>query len=70
MLSLVCYLGYFLVPLFEITIKDSVGETLPADPDTFQHTITAKLMHNKGVVHCTRSLGLIGNDAAYKVGMS
>lgn len=31
----------FSVPLLEITIKDSVRETLSTDPDTFQHTVAA-----------------------------
>ena len=55
--------------MFEVTIKDSVRETLPADPDAFQHSVTAQLVHNQRILHGPRSLGLIGDEAAYKVRM-
>ena len=61
---------YIVLPLFEISIEDPVGESLPADPDAFQHTVTAQLVHHQRVLHGPRSLGLIGDDAAYKVRVS
>lgn len=41
---------YFL-PLLEISILDSAGETFPTDPDSFQHTVTSQLMDNQMVFH-------------------
>ena len=57
-------------PLFEISIEDPVGEALPADPDAFQHTVTAQLVHHQRILHGPRSLGLIGDDTAHKVRVS
>ena len=59
-----------IVPLFEVWILDPVGEALSADPDAFQHTVTAQLVHDQRILHGPRSLGLIGDDAAHKVGVS
>ena len=58
------------LPLFEICIQNPVGEALPADPDAFQHTITAQLVHHQRVLHGPRSLALIGDEAANKVRVS
>ena len=58
------------LPLFEVSILDPVGESLPTDPDALQHTVTAQLVHDQRILHGPRSLGLIGDDAAYKVGVS
>lgn len=58
------------IPLLEISIEDPVGETLSADPDAFQHTVTAQLVHHQRVLHGPWSLGLVGDDAAYKVRVS
>ena len=58
------------LPLSEISIEDPVGESLPADPDAFQHTVTAKLVHHQRVLHDPGSLGLVGDDAAHKVRVS
>jgi len=41
------------LPLFEVTIEDSAGETLSADSDTLQYTITPQLMDNQEVLHET-----------------
>ena len=43
----------FLLPLLEVTIEDSAGETFPADPDTFQHTVTPQLVDDQEVLHQT-----------------
>ena len=59
-----------MIPLFEISIEDPVGEALSANPDALQHTVTAQLVHDQRVLHGPRSFGLIGDDAAYKVGVS
>ncbi len=61
---------FFLVPLFEVSIQDSVGESFSANSDALQYTITAQLMHDQRVLHRPRSLWLIGDDAPYKVRMS
>ena len=58
------------LPLFEISVLNPVGKTFPADPDALQHTVTAQLVHDQRILHRPRSLGLIGDEAAYKVGMS
>ncbi len=42
-----------LLPLLEVTIKDSAGEALSADSDALQHTITPQLMDNQVVLHET-----------------
>jgi hypothetical protein len=41
------------LPLLEVTIEDSAGETFPADPDALQHTITPELVDNQEVLHQT-----------------
>lgn len=41
------------IPLLEITVEDSAWETLPADSDTLQHTITSELMDDEEVLHQT-----------------
>lgn len=33
-------------PLLEISIQDPTGESLPADADSFQHTVTSQLMYD------------------------
>jgi len=45
------FLGKQLIPLLEISIEDPVGETLSADPDALQHTVTAQLVHHQRVLH-------------------
>ena len=47
----VCACAY--VPLLEISIDDSAGEALPADPDPLQNTITPELVDNQEVLHQT-----------------
>ena len=58
------------LPLLEVSILDPVGESLPADPDSLQHTVTAQLVHDQRILHGPGSLGLIGDDAAHKVRVS
>ena len=41
------------VPLLEVSVDDSAGEALPADPDTLQNTITPELVDNQEVLHQT-----------------
>ncbi len=44
---------WFILPLLEVTIKDSAGEALSADSDALQHTITPQLVDNQEVLHET-----------------
>lgn len=39
------------LPLPEISIQDPAGESLPADPDTLQHTVTSQLVQDQMVIH-------------------
>lgn len=41
----------YMLPLPEISIQNPAGETLPADPDTFQHSVTSQLMKDQMVIH-------------------
>ncbi|TNN57587.1 hypothetical protein EYF80_032189 [Liparis tanakae] len=38
------------------------------NPNAFQHTVTAQLVHDERILHRPRNLALVGNEAAYKVG--
>ena len=49
----VCARSCVRVPLLEVSIDDSTGEALPADPDTLQNTITPELVDNQEVLHQT-----------------
>lgn len=40
-------------PLFELWVDDSVGESLSADTDTFQYTITLELMQYQSGINET-----------------
>ena len=42
-----------LLPLLKVSIDDSAGEALSADPNTLQHTITPQLVDNQEVLHQT-----------------
>ena len=42
-----------LIPLLEVSVKDSAGEALSADSDAFQHTITPQLMDDQEILHKT-----------------
>ena len=42
-----------LIPLLEVTVEDSAGETFPADPDSFQHSVTPQLVDDQEVLHET-----------------
>lgn len=59
MLFLFCLLGQnrrqhsSALPLFKVSIKHSVWETLTANADAFQDTITAELMQDKESIHFT-----------------
>ena len=55
-------------PLPELLVDESVGESLAADPDALQHTVTAQLVEHKVGVDQSRLLELVGNDAADEVG--
>lgn len=57
-------------PLTEVGIHHTVGETLPADTNTFKHTVTSELVHDKMGVDDTRLLHLIGDDTTNEMGMS
>jgi len=56
-LLLYMYIMYIFIwsnlPLLEVTIEDSAGETLSADSDTLQYTVTPQLMDNQEVLHET-----------------
>ena len=41
------------LPLFEFRIDDSVGESLPADTDTFKYTVTLELVEYESSVNKT-----------------
>lgn len=41
------------LPLFKVCVKHPVWETLTANADTFQDTITPKLMQDKESIHFT-----------------
>lgn len=41
------------LPLPEISVEDPAGESLSANPDTFQHTVTTQLVKDKMVIHGT-----------------
>ena len=53
----------YLLPLFEVSILDSAGETFPADPDSFQHTVTPELVDDQEVLHET--CGILLNVIIY-----
>lgn len=59
MLCLFCLLGQdgrqhsSALPLFKVSIKHPVWETLTANADAFQDAITAELMQDKKSIHCT-----------------
>ena len=42
-----------LIPLLEVSVWDSAGETLSADPDALQDTVTPQLVDNQEVLHQT-----------------
>ena len=39
------------IPLLEVSVGDSAGEALPADPDALQHTVTPQLVDDQEVLH-------------------
>ena len=45
--------GGALLPLFEVGIKDSAGESFPANSDPFQHAIAPQLVQHQLVFHGT-----------------
>lgn len=47
------FINKVFIPLFEVTIEDSAGETFSADSDTLQHTITPELVDDQEVLHQT-----------------
>jgi len=40
-----------LLPLFEVSIQDSAGESFPANSDPFQHTVASQLMQHQLMLH-------------------
>ena len=47
-----------LIPLLEVTVEDSAGETFPADSDTLQHTVTPELVDDQEVLHQTYKIDI------------
>jgi len=41
------------VPLFELRVDDSVGETLTTDSDALKHTVTLQLVQDQLSIHDT-----------------
>ena len=54
-------------PLLEVREGHTVGESLSADTDTFQHTIASQLVEHQAGINDTGLLVLIGDDATHKV---
>lgn len=44
-----------LIPLLEVSIKNSAGETFSADSDTLKYTVTPELVDDQEVLHQTCS---------------
>ena len=61
--------GYFdLSPLPELCIEETVGESLAADANSLQHSITPQLVQDEMGVDHSSPLQLVGDDATHKVG--
>ena len=59
-----------LVPVLEVRVKHPVGETSHTDPNTFKHTITSELMHDKWRLNFNGLLVGVGHNATDEVGLS
>lgn len=58
------------LPEFEVGIVHSVGESLSANTDTFQHTVTGQLVHYQVGINKTWSFGFVGDDTTDEMGLS
>jgi len=58
------------ISLLPVGILDSRWETLSANTDTFQDTVTSELMEDEVVVHVSGLLLLVGNDTTNEMGLS
>merc|ERR1719471_2057153 len=59
-----------LVPRLEIRVQHPVGEASHTNPDTFQYTITSKLVHNQFRLNSSRLLVGVGHNATDEVRLS
>jgi len=59
-----------LVPRLEVRVQHPVRETSHTNPDTFQYTITSKLVHNKFRFNTSRLLVGVGHNATDEVRLS
>ena len=57
------------LPLFKLGVDDPVGEALPTDTDTLEHTVTLELVENEGGINQARLLQLIGDDTTDEMRM-
>ena len=57
------------ISLSELLERDSVGETLSANSDSFQDTIATELVKDESSVDLTGFLLVIGNDTTDEVGI-
>lgn len=53
-----------ILPLLELGVEDPVGKALPADPDAFQHAVTAQLVQHKKCIHdpCAEQVSNMSRD--------
>ncbi len=56
--------------MLEVSVHHSVGETFPANTDTFKYTVTGELVHYQVGINETWSLHFVGNDTTNKWGVS
>jgi len=56
--------------LFEFSVDHAVRETLSADTNAFQDTVTGQLMHNQMGIENTTGLDFIRDDTTNEVRMS
>ena len=64
------YVVRYLVSGLEVSVLESVGESLSADTDTLEHTVTSQLVQNQVWFNQGRGLALIGHDATDEMGLS
>ena len=57
------------IPLFKLGVDDPVGEALPTDTDTLEHTVTLKLVKNEVGINHTWLLQFVGDDTADEMRM-
>lgn len=55
------------LPQLEVGVVHAVGESLTANTDTLQHTVTGQLVHDQVGIDEARLLQLVGNDATHEV---